>query len=530
MSASTLLEQLSATLPTFLPLLLDAAIKGLAILALTALAILTMRRSSAAARHLVWFLGAASLLLLPFLSAVLPGWYILPRWAIGSPAVQTPATPALSQPATPSPTAPLAAPDLPPILPAAPPETAIAPPTPSVAVPLTAPQSSPSLPWQAWVLAVWLGVSLLLVAHITLGFLSLWWLEHRASRLTQGDWPALLRQLCAQLGLSRPVELLSSPRRTMPMTWGLWRTRLLMPADADTWPADERRTVLLHELAHAKRWDCLTQLVVQLVCALYWFNPLVWLAWRRMQTERERACDDLVLSTGAKASAYAEQLLQIASDLPVTRFSAAAIAMARPSKLEDRLMAILDVTRNRRALTWGGIAAVVLLLGIVVLPLSALRSPTLGIIDAPGSYASPNGVASVLISTDPGGAIVYELVFDSSRAPSAKTIETRGAFSDARGWCMAWDEADRLWMFQPHQKAIHRYHVSQGNIQFADVGDRGGWEGIPPTFLARLPRALRSQQAKFLAAHPPTDRLVGPVLTAKGALSTGREDRYPPGL
>ena len=387
MSASSLLEQLSATGPALLPLLLDAAIKGLAILLLTALAILAMRRSSAAARHLVWFLGTASLLLLPFLSATLPGWYILPNWAITSPAAQPPATP--SQPATPSPTAPLDAPDLPPILPAAPPETVIAPPTPSVAAPLTTTQSSPSLPWQAWVLAVWLGVSLLLVAHITLGFLSLWWLEHRASRLTQGDWPALLRQLCAQLGLSRPVDLLSSPRRTMPMTWGLWRTRLLMPADADTWPADERRTVLLHELAHAKRWDCLTQLVVQIVCALYWFNPLVWLAWRRMQTERERACDDLVLSTGAKPSAYAEQLLQIASDLPVTRFSAAAIAMARPSKLEGRLMAILDTTRNRRALTWGAVALAALLIAGLVVPLAMVRAQD-GVTDTPLPTTQPS--------------------------------------------------------------------------------------------------------------------------------------------
>ncbi len=134
------------------------------------------------------------------------------------------------------------------------------------------------------------------------------------------------------------------------MTWGIWRVRVLLPADSAIWTAEQRRAVLLHELAHARRWDCLTQLVAQLACALYWFNPLLWLAWKRMQSEREQACDDFVLGTGTKASAYAEQLLHIASQMPAVRYSAAAIAMARPSKLEGRLLAILDVKRNRRSM------------------------------------------------------------------------------------------------------------------------------------------------------------------------------------
>ena len=103
-----------------------------------------------------------------------------------------------------------------------------------------------------------------------------------------------------QLGIRRQVELLSSPRRAMPMTWGLWRTCLLLPEEAIAWDAAALCAVLLHELAHAKRRDCLTQLAAQVACALYWFNPLVWLAWRQMLTEREGACDDLVLRHGQR--------------------------------------------------------------------------------------------------------------------------------------------------------------------------------------------------------------------------------------
>jgi beta-lactamase regulating signal transducer with metallopeptidase domain len=340
---------------------MDAAIKGLVILSLTGLAVLAMRRASAAARHLVWFLGTLSLLILPIFSAALPGWHILPGWTDNI--------------AAPEPMA-ARAPLLVPIVP----ENQILPdePAPRAQPPISVqPPAAPKplhVNWQTWVLLAWLAGSALLLGHVALGFASLGWLQRRSSRITIGGWPTLLRQLCDQLGFRRPVQLLSSPHRAMPMTWGIWRTRLLLPEDSTMWSNEQRRTVLLHELAHAKRWDCLTQLVVQLACAVYWFNPLLWLAWKGMQAEREQACDDLVLSTGTKASAYAEQLLHIASEMPAVRYSAAAIAMARPSKLEDRLLAILDVTRNRRDLTrWGVLIAAAAAMALIV-PMACMKA------------------------------------------------------------------------------------------------------------------------------------------------------------
>ena len=75
-----------------------------------------------------------------------------------------------------------------------------------------------------------------------------------------------------------------------------------------------------------------------MVRALYWFNPLAWLAWRRLLAESERACDDLVLAQGGKASDYAEHLLTVASGAKAVRMlSSAAIAMARPSQLQGAL-------------------------------------------------------------------------------------------------------------------------------------------------------------------------------------------------
>jgi beta-lactamase regulating signal transducer with metallopeptidase domain len=233
---------------------------------------------------------------------------------------------------------------------------------------------NPHLSWHGWVILGWSAGAVLFFAYMLLACFSLWLVGRRSSPVTDPDWLALLDESRQTLKFHRKVELLTCPGRTMPMTWGVLRTHILLPGDTAHWTADQKRAVLLHELAHARRFDCQSQLIAHLACALHWFNPLVWFAWRRMQAEREQACDDLVLAAGTRASAYAEQLLQIAADMPPIRFSVAAIAMARPSKLEGRLLAILDVKRNRRALSWTAAISALLLMTVLATPLAMLRA------------------------------------------------------------------------------------------------------------------------------------------------------------
>ena len=132
--------------------------------------------------------------------------------------------------------------------------------------------------------------------------------------------------------------------------------------------------MLLHELAHIHRWDWLTQMTAHVACAMYWFNPLAWLAARQMRLEREQACDDVVLAAGSAPGEYAEELLQIAASLRGTRLIAfATVPMARHLALEVRLQGILDCTRRRAALNRTMVLGTAAALGLVALPLAMMH-------------------------------------------------------------------------------------------------------------------------------------------------------------
>ena len=140
------------------------------------------------------------------------------------------------------------------------------------------------------------------------------WSSRQPAKATHDPIVTALEAVCLQLGIRRPVTLLIHPDKTIPVVWGILRCRLLLPAAARQWSGEQLRSVLLHELAHIKRRDTMAQLLAQIACALHWFNPLVWFAAWRLGVERERACDDLVLASGVRPSAYAGHLLDVVTE------------------------------------------------------------------------------------------------------------------------------------------------------------------------------------------------------------------------
>ncbi len=237
--------------------------------------------------------------------------------------------------------------------------------------------------------SIWAAGVLAVVGRLLVGLVAVRWMSRRTVRVVDAPWLPLAVELAAELGITRRLTFLESARATMPMAAGIFTPSVLMPEDANRWPLERLRIVLLHELAHVKRRDCLTHVIAQLACALYWFNPLAWIAARHIRTERERACDDLVLACGTRGPDYAEELLEIARVMRGGRYPAllagATLAMAHRSQLEGRLIAILDpkvprsgVSRVRTALAAATVAC-------ALAPLAAMQPWTVATVEATAS-------------------------------------------------------------------------------------------------------------------------------------------------
>jgi hypothetical protein len=204
----------------------------------------------------------------------------------------------------------------------------------------------------------------------------------------------------------------------MPIVCGVWRPAIVMPACAHEWPPERGRVVLLNGLAHVRRREGLTQAFARIVCAVYWFNPLTWIAARRLRAERERACDDFVLAAGTRGSEYAGHLLDIART-PGMRFSllaTAGVPMAHRSQLEGRLMAILDPAVRRSSTAYTRAAALAAM-ALISIPVAAVQPQE-------PAAAAPSHV--VLAAPDTVTAAAVRLQDDTLRLDDA-TLRVDGA-------------------------------------------------------------------------------------------------------
>jgi HEAT repeat protein/beta-lactamase regulating signal transducer with metallopeptidase domain len=352
------------TFTAFDPMLLDALLKVTLLLAAAGVLSLALARASAATRHMVWTFAISGALILPILSIALPRWQ-LPIVTLSSPAVAT----------TPDVVEPDAAPAARPLRRAKVDATASQ--RPAVDTPPRSAGSMPSWSLASVVLVIWLVGATAVVGRLLLGLLAVQWMTRRTARVVDAPWLPLAVDLASRLGVASRITFMEGGTATMPMAIGILRPAVLMPRDAVRWPVERLRIVLLHELAHVKRRDCLTHAIAQIACAVYWFNPLAWIAARHLRTERERACDDLVLAAGTRGSDYAEELLEIARVMRAGRFPAlmtgATLAMAHRSQLEGRLIAILDPRVPRSSVSRRWVVSAAAAVACALPPLAALQ-------------------------------------------------------------------------------------------------------------------------------------------------------------
>ena len=315
-------------------------------------AVACLRRRSAALRH--WMLSAAivAAMAAPLMGPLIPSWYV-PLDTIPRPRLLAASAPAR---------APL---------------------TPSRAAAANRPEEAgvSSFRIAALIGTTWIagaGVSLLILI-VGLGRLA--WVASSARRVSAGRWAELAAAIAREYGLRRPIVVLQSDHPALLVTWGFVQPKVILPRAAQDWTDARIRVVLSHELAHIKRGDWLIQMLAEIARAGFWFNPVMWIACRRLRQESEQATDDVVLHAGVDGSEYAAHLLDLARAFSRHRPWIPAPAIARPSSLERRVTAMLNARLDRTPITRTARLAIV----------AALSAVAIAVASAQGAFSTFSG-------------------------------------------------------------------------------------------------------------------------------------------
>ncbi len=338
---------------TVISLFVESAIKASLVILPALAAVSCLRRQSAALRHWMLSAGIVAAIAVSLLSPVMPAWRLpldnLPRpRGIAAPASST---------AAPAPQSGLL----------------------SHRLDVAENGSLPSI--KALITIGWLAGTCVSALILLVGLCRLAWIASSARRVTGGRWATAADAVARTYGLSRPVVLLQSDHPALLVTWGFAEAKVILPRTAPDWTDARIHVVLSHEFAHIKRGDWLMQIVAEIARAAFWFNPLMWIACRRLRLESEQATDDVVLHTGIEGPDYAAHLLDLARAFSRHRPWLPAPAIARRSSLERRVSAMLNAHVNRAPISRTARFAVV----------AALSTVAIAIASAQGVFSSFSG-------------------------------------------------------------------------------------------------------------------------------------------
>ena len=433
-----------------------ATLKATAILVAASAVALAARRRSSSLRHLIWTAGLAGAVSMFVLPALLPSWRVIPAPALAAtnerPAGDWHVPPARALATAPS--APLSVPAAS-ALAIAGDRTLVVPIAPTTRV-----------DWSRVLVGAWLLGAAIVVMRYGWGMWMLRRLARRAADVDDTEWSALSREIAARLQLRRAVRIVWSADLAVPLTWGIVRPHVGVPADAGDWSDARRRHVLHHELAHVKRLDALTQTIAHAATALLWFHPLAWHATRRLRHERERACDDYVLQQGVVASDYAGDLLAIATAYGRHSVHPTALAIAHRSQLEGRLLALLDPSVKRGPMSLRTVAIIVSCASAIVVPVSALSTAERANPIVVGQDATltppPSGPSAIAAATamepalhtapmqgarppaaaPPSTPKITEIFASCTPSGSSHNSETSHSDGSNRKWSASWKSGD----------------------------------------------------------------------------------------
>lgn len=179
----------------------------------------------------------------------------------------------------------------------------------------------------------------------------------------------LLEQARRRMEVCRPVELLETSAVNSPVIHGFFKPRILLPLGfEERFSREELTCVLFHELAHVKRRDLWSNWMITLLQLVHWFNPLVWLAFARMRSDRELACDELALQLAGEDSApvYGRTIIKILESFSRPSAMSGVVGILEDKKqMKRRIQMIAEYNPPGR---WSALAVVALgCLGLVTL-------------------------------------------------------------------------------------------------------------------------------------------------------------------
>lgn len=214
--------------------------------------------------------------------------------------------------------------------------------------------------WASWLLLVWVFGACLGLTRVAWSLLRLRQLSVSAQPVT--ELPGAVRASLAEFGC-RGASVSVSDKVRVPTAVGIFAPTVIFPAWAlRNLSAGELNAILLHELAHLRRWDDWTNLAQQIVKALLFFHPAVWWIESKLALEREIACDAFVIEKTENASGYANCLVSLAEHSIVRHSTALAqAAVGKVKQISVRVSRVLEI-RSARSLpsrTWlaAGVAA-----------------------------------------------------------------------------------------------------------------------------------------------------------------------------
>ncbi|WP_432769077.1 MAG: M56 family metallopeptidase [Sphingopyxis sp.] len=378
-------------------MLLGLAWKSAAIAALTLALLRVFRARSAGERSLIAHVGLAALLALPAAMLLLPQWAPLPADMF---AAAVPAASSAPDAADPTMAGGLGG------------STAMA------VADASGGSSPPMLSSLADALPFVYALPLaLLFAAMAVAVVRLFAMRRRADVLTQGSWLSALAEAQRRMGFKHGTALLVSDELRSPISWGVLRPTIVLSPKA-VLAVGEAEAIIAHELAHVARLDWAKLLAARLACALFWFNPLVWMLARESHQLREEAADDAVLMADIDGPDYATLLVGAARhDNQGTLLAAHGVAPGRNS-LKRRITRVLDgsLKRGPASASWA-LMSLVLLAGITA-PLAAFSAtadekaatdvpavaaaiaPTAGAPLAAAAAASPAAAAAEPVTVD----------------------------------------------------------------------------------------------------------------------------------